>query len=538
MESPRSTPCENWSVRRLSLFLIWSLALSVMTFPNPAQAASTCGWDTSTGWVARENKLPGDSTWSNGIAMRYSGDYSQRDQVGGFDKWVQSGINGKRVEGWFDSVSATCGQSVGLHISGNAAPVKISIYRMGYYEGAGARLIDQVAIKSAIPSFAAPEISSAPRSTVTTSWPTSYKFKVDKSTPPGQYLFRMDDGVGKPTFAPLMIENPEARGTTFISAVMTWQAYNQWGGYSLYKGPNLKRTSRSTVASFDRPYDGDGSGQSRYMELPIIRLAEEKGLDLAYATDFDLDENATQIRSATTLVMGGHSEYWTNNMRENLQSAIDKGINLIVFGGNTGYNRIRIEDNRRLAMWRSTKSDPYGEVSDKATTAWRMAPISKPESLLLGSQYIGLGVSGDFTITHPNRWPFNVMAKPDTLKMVVGREVDSPLYAPGPAVETLASSEIKVRGQKATAMATYYNTKSGAGVLDIGTNGWPCAMASICPWHDFVPLNVREDIRAVTLNILSGAAGGPLGKRYPAIVDIPKREKGQKLFINNTRFSR
>ena len=533
MASLRSTPCENWPVSRLASVIAWSLAaVFLIDAPLSAQAA-TCGWDSATGWVARENSKPGDSTWSNGIAMRYSGDFSQRDQAGGFDKWVQSGIEGKRVEGWFDSVSATCGQSVGLHISGNAAPVKISIYRMGYYDGAGARLIDQVTTKAAISSYAAPEISSSPKSTVTTSWPVAFIFKPDKNTPPGQYLFRMDDGIGKPTFAPLMIENPEARGTTFISAVMTWQAYNQWGGYSLYKGPNLKRTSRSTVASFDRPYDGDGSGQTRYMELPILRLAEEKGLDLAYATDYDLDENAPQIKSAVTLVMGGHSEYWTNNMRDNLQSAIDRGTNLIVFGGNTGYNRIRIEDNRKLAMWRRTKSDPYGDVADKATTAWRMAPIRKPESLILGSQYIGLGVSGDFKITHPTRWPFNVMAKPDRLKMVVGREVDSPLYSPGPAVESLASSQIKVHGQSATAMATYYNNKAGAGVINIGTNGWPCAMASICPWHDFVPLNVREDIRAVTMNILVGAASGPLAKRFPALIDIPKREKGQKLILRN-----
>ena len=512
-----------------------AIALSMLAFPRQAASAATCGWDTATGWVTRENSKAGDSAWSNGIAMRYSGDYSQRDQASGFDKWVQSGIQGKRVEGWFDSVSATCGQSVGLHISGNAAPVKISIYRMGYYDGAGARLIEQVTTKSDIPAYSAPEISSAPRSTVTTSWPIAYRFAPDKNTPPGQYLFRMDDGVGKSTFAPLMIENHEARGTTFISAVLTWQAYNQWGGYSLYKGPNLKRTTRSTVASFDRPYDGDGSGQSRYMELPILRLAEEKGLDLAYATDYDLDSNTPQIKNAVTLVMGGHNEYWTNNMRDNLQSAIDRGTNLLIFGGNTGYNRMRLEDNRKIAMWRSAKSDPFGTVLDKATTAWRMAPIRKPESLLMGSQYIGLGVSGDFTITHPNRWPFNVMSKPDRLRLIVGREVDSPLYSPGPAVESLATSEIKVYGQSATAMATYYNTKAGAGVLDIGTNGWPCAMANICPWHSNVPSNVREDIRAVTMNILSGAAAGPLAKRYPALEEIPARSTSKKLFFPNKR---
>lgn len=513
--------------RNLQTGLIAALMVASLLSPIRAEASS-CGWDTKDGWVARENSKTGDPTWSSGIAMRYSGDFSQRDQASGFNKWVESGIAGKRVEGWFDSVSATCGQEVGMHISGNAAPVKISIFRLGYYNGDGARLISQTTTNSAIPSYSAPTITAAPRNTVTTNWPISYRFRPNRLTLPGQYLFRLDDGIGKSTFVPLMIENPDARGTTFVSSVLTWQAYNQWGGFSLYKGPDLKRTSRATVASFHRPYDGDGSGQSRYMELPILKLAEEKGLDLAFATDYDLDSNAPQIKNATTLVLGGHAEYWTNNMRENLQSAIDRGTNLINFGGNAGYNRMRLENDGQIAMWRQTKADPYKDVPDKVTTAWRMPPIRKPESLLLGSQYIGLGVSGDFKIVHPTRWPFNAMKSPDILKLVVGREVDSPLYSPGPAVESLATSEIKVHGVPATAMATYYNAKSGAGVLDIGTNGWPCAMANICPWHESVPLNVREDIRAVTMNILTGASYGPLAKKYPAVTDIPARTKTTK----------
>lgn len=512
---------------KLRAILITSALASTLLLTTSSSAeAANCGWDTSKGWITRENAKPGTPKYAEGIPRRYSGDYSRRDSSRGFNAWVANSVGAKRVEGWLDQVSATCGQTVGLHISGNAVPVKISVFRMGFYRGDNARLIEKTSTAKPIPAYDAPKISAAPRSTVTTNWPVSWKFTVDSQTPPGQYIIRLDDGIGKSTLVPFTITNPKGRSeTTFVSAVMTWQAYNQWGGFSLYKGPNLLRTTRATVVSFDRPYDGDGSGQARYMEFPIIRLAEEKGIDLNFITDYELDAGSPEVRNATTLVLGGHDEYWTNNMRKNLQDAVDHGTNLIIFGGNTGYNRIRIEGDRKLAMWRSTKSDPYGTVKDKATTAWRMSPIKQPESLLLGSQYIGLGASGDYKITHPDRWPFNVMKTPQLLRLVVGREVDSPLYSPGPAVESLATSEITVYHRKAIAMATYYNSASGAGVIDIGTNGWPCLMSGICPWHSTVPMNVREDVRLVTENILVGASHGPLAKFYPAKPDIPARTK-------------
>ena len=519
-----------FAVRKIGLFL---LTASLIIFSPVKANATTCNWDTAKGWVARENNKTGNPNWASNIAIQYAGDYARRDQNGGFDKWIENGVKGKRVEGWFDVPSATCGDTVDMHLSGNALPVKIFAYRLGYYGGANARLVAEYETKKAIPSYEAPQITVAPRSTVTTNWPVNFQFKVSESTPPGQYLFRLDDGSGKPTFVPLMITNPENKyELTFVSAVMTWQAYNQWGGYSLYKGPNIRRASRATVVSFDRPYDGDGSGQTRYMEAPLLRVAEKLGLDINYATDFELDRNSPMIKNAMTIIFGGHDEYWTNNMRDNLQAAINRGSNLVNFGGNTGYNRIRIESDNKLAMWRRTKGDPYATVKDKATLPWRLAPIKEPESLLLGAQYIGLGVSGSYKVTHPDRWPFNAMVIPETLTLVVGREVDSPLYSPGPAVESLASSEINLRGEKATAMATYYTNKSGAGVLNISTNGWICSMAALCPWHTVVPLSVREDVRSVTEAILTEASKGPLAKRHPMVVDVKARTTTTKFSEN------
>lgn len=513
-----------------------ALATLLLSLAPAAQArtklksAANCLWDTSSGWVKRENLKEGDAAWANGIRMRYSGDFAVDRKDVMIPRAVLKPFEAKPVQGWFDSTSATCGDDVGLHISGNGAPVKIKVFRMGYYGGAGARLITEATTK-AIPVYGVSEITPSPESTVLTRWPVAWNFKIAADTLPGQYLIRLDDRVGASTFVPLTVFDPEADSKiTFVSSVLTWQAYNQWGGYSLYKGPNKRRNTRATVVSLDRPYDGDGSGQFRYMEFPVLKLAEKLGIDLNYLTDINLDKNPSSLLNTDSILFGGHGEYWTTNMRAALRAAINRGVNLVSLGGNAGYARPRLQSNdRQMVMWRSSRLDPNRNDPHLATTSWRDSPIRRPESKLLGSQYIGLGVDGNYTIPHRDRWPFTTMTHPDLLKNIVGREVDSPLYSVGPAVEILASSNITFHNSPVTVMATYYTNAKNAGVIDISTNGWTCAIDDVCAWHPAISPETQLDARLITEEILKGLTKGPLGVWRPAIIDIPERTKSTVL---------
>ncbi len=521
-------------MRALSIFLTLSFLLTLPVWTVSANAASSCGWDSSQGWVKRENSKIGYRAWSLGIPVEFSGDFAAAES---FSRTIspQSGRFGSLSpkigpEGWFASPSATCGQSVGLHISGNGAPVTIRVFRMGYYKGAGARLIQTVTTRN-VRHYLPEKISKPPLNTVVAKWPEVWKFSISKSTPPGQYLIRLDDGTGDSNLVPIMVTNPDARNdVTFVSSILTWQAYNAWGGYSLYKGPNLSRQTRAMVVSFNRPYDGDGAGQFRYMELPIIRLAEKLGIDTNYLTDLELIADAPALHYTKSIVLGGHSEYWTAKMREVITKVVSQGVNLVSFGGNAAYNRPILQaNNRELVMWRGAKSDTHRNNPDLATTRWRSSPIGRPESVLLGAQYVGLGVNGNYTVTHPLRWPFTVMKGGVILRGVVGREVDSPLYAPGPGVENLAWAQIKLHGRPVTAMATYYTNAKKAGIIDISTNGWTCAMDNVCPWHPPHFAQTRVNVQAITAAILKGLVKGPLGLWRPAVVDVPKRTKTSKL---------
>ena len=117
------------------------------------------------------------------------------------------------------------------------------------------------------------------------------RITVDSKMVPGQYLLKLRSQKRASTFVPLVVTGSGANDLTFVSSVLTWQSYNQWGGESLYKGADGNRETAASVVSFDRPYDGDGSGQFRYMEQPLVTLMEKAGLDINYITDLEVDSN-------------------------------------------------------------------------------------------------------------------------------------------------------------------------------------------------------------------------------------------------------
>jgi len=448
------------------------LTMLLGLFPSYAQATNSCGWDTKSGWVSRENKKVGADEWSQSIPVKMSADFSRRKKA-------------DRVEGYFSTTSVGCAQSATLRIAGDSKPVNISIFRTGYYNGSGARLISKA------------------RATKT------WNFRPDKFTPPGQYLFRLDSPGKISSFVPLVISNPSSLSEiTFVSSVLTWQSYNQWGGKSLYKGEDAARETRAGKVSFERPYDGDGSGQLRYMELPLLKIVEKLGIDISYTTDIDLDSNVKLLKNTNSILFGGHSEYWTINMRASVEEAIANGVNLIVLGGNTAYNKTTVSSDKR-------------SMSD--IIPWRDSTINKPESTFLGSQYLTLGVHRDLVITNPERWPFNTLKGVTKIEGVMGYEVDSPLYSPGPGVESLGAMNILPTEKRKVAISTYYSALSGAGVLNMGTNGWVCAIDNVCPWGHRFSKESSGAIATITQEILRKAATHKLGETHPALTDIPAR---------------
>jgi hypothetical protein len=216
------------------------------------------------------------------------------------------------IEGFADHTSVLPGAAVRLFVSTTAAHYTVTAFRMGAYRGS-----DALRVWTSPPSAGsvqAPPVVQAPTRTVVAPWRPSLEVPT-QGWQPGDYLLRLDGDNGAQQFVPLTVRSPSNAGKiVLVNAVTTWQAYNQWGGYSLYSSPGGTKAERSRAVSFDRPYqakDMQGAGDFRYFELPLVRFAEAAGLPLGYATDVDLHGDAHLLDRARAVVTLGHDEYWS-----------------------------------------------------------------------------------------------------------------------------------------------------------------------------------------------------------------------------------
>ena len=171
--------------------------------------------------------------------------------------------------------------------------------------------------------------------------------------PEGNYLMHLSAG-GRGRYVPMTVRSETTAGRlVLVGAVASHQAYNQWGGYSLYKGKDGSLATRAHAVSFDRPYDGDGAPKFNSHEAGPVRLAESLGLDLAYVTSWDLHSEPGLLTGARGVVSLGHDEYWTVPMRRAVETARDAGTNVAFLGANTCYWRVRFDKGGRLLTGRS-----------------------------------------------------------------------------------------------------------------------------------------------------------------------------------------
>ena len=465
----------------------------------------------SAGWIVEENLRPGTRDWQ--IAD---------------DRKMWS-----KISGYADATSINLGESTDLHVSTAAPSWVVSAYRIGYYGGMGGRLVwrsdTQTGVVQPRHSF------DTKTRTATAGWPTSLTIEPDSTWPPGQYLLRLESSDGGATFVPLVIRDDESHSDLLMqSAVTTWQAYNGWGGASIYIGD----AGRADVVSFDRPYTGNGSGEFLGREYEFIFFVERLGLDVSYWTNIDLDERGHLATNHNAIIIPGHDEYYTVRMRENLEKARDAGVNIGFFGANNVYRRIRLEPAngvpaRRLVNYRDAKRDPLATSDPKqVTTSFREPPAANPESSLTGSYYECNPVSADWVVADSSAWMFegSGIRNGDRMPKMVGNEYDRVTAGvPTPTnIQVIARSPVNCRGRNSYADSTWYSTPSGAGVFSAGTFGWSPLLDDVtCGDRIATSSTMRCRILHVTGNILRAFAAGPAGAAHPsvsntALVGVPR----------------
>ena len=428
-----------------------------------------------------------------------------------------------RIAAYTTRASAPAGRPIGLKVSTSAAAYRVSAYRIGAYRGGTGALVwrsGPLVGEQQPASVLEPDVTR----TVVAPWTTSVTVDTGEWDA-GFYVLVLRTGSGWETQVPYVVSSATARGTVaLVAPVTTWQAYNEWGGYSLYAGPAGDR--RSWAVSFDRPYNGaTGPNDYRTAAIPVVVRAESLGIELSYFTNVDLDQDPSLLSGAAGYVSMGHDEYWTPAMRHAVEQARDAGTNLAFFGANTMYWRIRLDDRAtgpaRLEVgYRSDASlDPErDERPDEATSRFRDAPEAEAEQDVLGMMYECYPVDADYVVTSPRWWGFDGTGARlgDRYPSLVGPEADRVYLddrTPRP-MEVLSNTSYSCRGVSTSSQSVYYTTTSRAGVFSAGTLRWGCAIIDSCehPLGD----RTRAFVRIVTDNVLRTYAAGPVGRKHPA----------------------
>ena len=450
-----------------------------------------------------ENRRPGNADW----------------RVPG---WRTAGP--RELAGYADRVSVLPGQPFRLFVTATAPSFTVRAFRLGWYGGAQARLVWQ---SGHLPGHRQPAPTVGPGHLVTTSWTPSVRVTT-AGWPAGAYLLLLTDIRGRAKYVPLTVRSAATRGRlVIVNAVATYQAYNAWGGWSLYHGPDGGFATRASMVSYDRPYDDNGARILTRYEQGTISQAERLGLPLAYLTSVDLDTDPGVLAGARGVVSLGHDEYWTTAMRAAVTRARDSGTNLAFLGANAVYWRVRFAargavPDRVLVGYKSAAADPMHGPS--TTTMWRSAPFPDPENSLVGSLYECFPANGALVVRDPGFFLFagTGARAGSAYPGLIGPEINRayPIGGTPAGLQVVAHSPVRCGPTGSTASdVTYYTTASGAGVLAVGTMGWDKAVRGASPGGG-PPAATSAFARRVTVNLLTVMAAGPMGPTHPSRSDL------------------
>jgi hypothetical protein len=319
------------------------------------------------------------------------------------------------------------------------------------------------------------------------------------------------------TIIPFVVRPDSAEGkVAIIAASMTWQAYNIWGGASLYKDSAGDFAGRSYAVSYDRPYDHAlwGAPIAMGFDVPVARFADEVGVDHVWFSNADVARDPAVLNGALGVVSTGHDEYWPQSYRNALTTARDAGSDLAFLGANAGYWRVGL------------KADEVHCAKDAAiqpkNIRWR--DLGEPESAVVGMLYDAFPVSGPMVVRDPDFVLFDGIRtdKGASYPGLIGIESDR--YYPSPptprTIEVPTLSPVASRGKATWSTSTYYSVDSGASVFATGTMNWTRALTGPSAKKG-ITADSSDFARAVTANLLEGMADGSLPTARRDVPDLP-----------------
>jgi hypothetical protein len=356
---------------------------------NPCVGASCYARSTAANPIPVENAHAGEPHWRSG----------KDPQAGELELYAS-----------IESVEA--GDPIAVRVSTDKPQmVDVRVYRVGYYNQAGARLVLSGGSVNAGPQAPCPRDSIT--SEVACAWTDTFQFTVGSNWVSGTYVVKVTRADGVRAFSPFVVRDHRAADILFQPSFNTYQAYNNWGGEDLYlDSSHSMPSSKGWRVSYDRPYSaGAGAGELFFYEYWLIQLMESQGYDVTYGSNLDFSRFANFLGGIGAFVVAGHDEYWTVEERAAVEAATAAGTSVAYFGANGGYWRARAESNAQGARYRSIAcykdEQEHDPLAPGSTVRYRDPPSNNPENGLWGIQYENyLLTTYPLVVKNPAHWMF------------------------------------------------------------------------------------------------------------------------------------
>jgi WD40 repeat protein len=473
-------------------------------------------------------------------------------------QWDITGAGDLSIQGYATDISVNRGQTVNFKVDTTSTNYRLDIYRLGYYNGNGARLVTTVQpsafpVQPACINHAATGLMDCGNWSVTASW------AVPANATSGIYVAKAirEDGAntGASHIVFIVRDDASTSDILFQTADTTWQAYNNYGGNNFYGGSGpgggLSGSGRAYKLSYNRPFNtrnvDNGQDWLFNAEYPMVRWLEANGYNVSYTTGVDSDRFGSLIRNHKMFMSNAHDEYWSGQQRANVEAARDavtNPVNLTFFSGNEVFWKTRWENNitntsgalgtntyRTLVCYKETHQFAASGSIDPTsiwTGTWRdprgtpPADGGRPESALLGNIFmVNDGATTNITVPQADGqmrfWRGTSVANlavggTATLpNSTLGYEWDVDLdngYRPAgvvrlsttivPNAPILTDYGSTFGSGLANHALTLYKAASGAKVFGAGTVQWAWGLDSN---HDRGSTPASPDMRQATVNL-------------------------------------
>jgi hypothetical protein len=433
------------------------------------------------------------------------------------------------IAAYTDKKSYLPGETIRFHVSTRAATYSIEILKEEWQRKSVGKV---TGISGAY--YATPAYEERPWENGA-NWPISYSWVIPKEWENGNYiaLLQTTSGGYVYTYHPFIVRTLVPGSRSKVAFVMNYNnrnAYNIWGGKSLYLSAVTDDSRHGVAVSFLRPFiDSDSRGKGYWGQWELSSQLQADGFNPEFVTEWDIASNPAILRAYEVVVFAGHHEYISRNTYDALEAHHHRGGHLAFFSANDIYWQVRFEDGgNKMIGYKdyALSEDPMRDVDDSlVTTLWSGKPVNRPAEALQGISFVPysyLFEAEPFVVQDCNHFALEgtgLQNGDSTASPVAASETDYIGPSSPPIMDIIlsarrcrvrAGSESIVKVDHVDAAAIYYEDRPAYGFPN-GRGGQVFSAGSEAGWGDAIGdwSAGYETMRKITRNLIQHMVNAP-----------------------------